>query len=169
VLWTEGGAEQEGVYIPRRDSGSVLNHWVGGRLFPGEHHLADFRVDDDGETVVFSMRSRDGKVAVSLRGRSGEQLPATSNFKSLQEASRFFERGALGYSETAKGDRLEGLRLVTKSWRVQPLTLTEVYSSYFSDRALFPSGTIEVDCALIMRDIEQEWALAPNIDYRKAV
>jgi hypothetical protein len=33
-----------GVFIPRRDTSSRVTHLVGGRLFPGEHHHADFRV-----------------------------------------------------------------------------------------------------------------------------
>src|SRR6186713_1755384 len=38
VLWDEAsGAEREGVFIPRRDTGSWMNHLAGGRLFPGEH------------------------------------------------------------------------------------------------------------------------------------
>src|SRR5437868_10649871 len=39
VTWTDdSGAVREGVFIPRRDTGSRLNHLLGGRLFPDEHH-----------------------------------------------------------------------------------------------------------------------------------
>src|ERR1039458_8239952 len=30
VEWTEGGIIKQGVYIPRRDTDSLLNHWTGG-------------------------------------------------------------------------------------------------------------------------------------------
>src|SRR5947209_6404053 len=47
VTWTDdAGMQKEGVFIPRRDTGSWLNHLLGGRLFPGEHHLADFKAND---------------------------------------------------------------------------------------------------------------------------
>jgi len=35
VTWEDDGGAHEGVYIPRRDTGSLDNHFAGGRLFPG--------------------------------------------------------------------------------------------------------------------------------------
>ncbi len=164
VCWTDdGGTPREGVYIPRRDSNSYFNHLVGGRLFPGEHHRAVFRVRDSGQDIDFEMRSLDGEVAVELQGRGAVGLPVTSRFSSLQEASEFFRKGSLGYSETVKGDRLEGLSLFTKSWSVEPLTVTKVHSSYFADAARFPAGSVEFDCALLMRNIEHEWVGAASL------
>jgi uncharacterized protein YqjF (DUF2071 family) len=47
IRWRDGsGDPREGVFIPRRDTSSYLNHLAGGRLFPGEHHRADFTVSD---------------------------------------------------------------------------------------------------------------------------
>lgn len=46
VLWDEDGDVREGVFIPRRDTNSQLNHLVGGRFFPGEHHKAEFEVEE---------------------------------------------------------------------------------------------------------------------------
>jgi len=37
------------------------------------------------------------------------------------------------------------------------LQVHDVFSSYFSDETKFPAGSVEFDCALIMRDIEHEW------------
>ena len=51
VEWEDAEGAQEGVFIPRRDTGSLLNHLAGGRIFPGEHHRADFKVADDGNAV----------------------------------------------------------------------------------------------------------------------
>jgi hypothetical protein len=164
VRWkTPTGDEQEGVYIPRRDSGSVVNYLVGGRLFPGEHHRATFHVRDQAGAIDFSMRSLDGEVAVELRATAGSKLPQTSRFGSIQEASEFFEKGALGYSETSKRDRLDGLCLVTKSWHVEPLDVAHVHSSFFSNPSLFPTGSVEFDCALLMRNIDHEWQRAPDL------
>ena len=163
LTWNDGDQEKEGVFIPRRDTGSTLNHLAGGRVFPGEHHLADFRVSDTGAAIDFEMRSRDGEVAVQLRGRIGEALPTGSQFKSLAEASSFFESGSIGYSVTKDSRRLDGIFLRTKTWKMQTLDVDDVQSSYFADEKRFPVGSVNFDCALIMRDIEHEWQSEPDL------
>ncbi len=164
VVWEdEAGPAQEGVFIPRRDTGSRLNHLAGGRVFPGEHHFANFAVTDHEGTIDFAMRSEDGRVAVGLRGRESAAWPATSCFASLTESSRFFEAGSLGYSVTRDPSRLDGLRLAAQHWQVHPLAVEQIESSYFADAALFPPGSIEFDHALIMRDIPHEWHGAADL------
>src|SRR5262245_12881210 len=65
VVWTdENGEQKEGVFIPRRDTSSLVNHLGGGRIFPGEHHRAAFEVREDPRTIDLEMRSRDGEVTV---------------------------------------------------------------------------------------------------------
>jgi hypothetical protein len=81
----------------------------------------------------------------------------------LAEASSFFEGGALGYSVTSDPDRLDGLTLATKEWRVEPLGVRRIYSSYFSDEEKFPKGSIEFDHALIMRNVAHEWHSADDL------
>lgn len=45
VTWEDNaGPAREGVYIPRRDTGALLNHLTGGRPCPGEYHHARFDV-----------------------------------------------------------------------------------------------------------------------------
>jgi len=76
VTWTdESGEEHEGVYIPRRDTGSRLNALVGGRFFPGEHHRAYFQVRDDARTIDLVMESADGSADVRLRVQMSDRLP----------------------------------------------------------------------------------------------
>ena len=164
VQWrTPGGEDREGVYIPRRDSNSRVNRLVGGRLFPGEHHRAEFSVIDSAGEIDLSMKSTDNEVAVALRGKVSAELPASSKFASLQAASDFFEGGAIGYSETSRGDELDGVCLVTRRWRVEPLSVERVQSSFFANTSSFPPGSVEFDCALLMRDIEHEWQHVPNL------
>lgn len=157
------GALEESVYIPRRDSSSWLNHWAGGRLFPGEHHRARFEVEDDGHHLALSMRSADGQVAVDLRARVARALPATSVFQTLAEASSFFEGGSLGYSATRRNGELDALYLCTSGWRVEPLEVEAVSSTFFQDEERFPAGSVELDCALVMRNIPHEWQAAPRL------
>src|SRR5947209_9508725 len=162
VLWEgEDGHSQEGVFIPRRDTNSLLNRFAGGRLFPGEHHQAAFRVESSDNEIDFDMKSKDGQVAVQLHATVGAALPASSKFSTLAEASGFFEPGSLGYSVTGNQNRLDGIRLKTKTWKVEPLAVERVYSSYFADEQKFPKGSVTFDCALLMRNIEHEWQSAP--------
>jgi hypothetical protein len=164
VEWEDAaGIQREGVFIPRRDTGSVLNRVAGGRVFPGEHHLARFSVVDSGGHIDFSMQSRDGSVAVRVIGDDSDSLPSSSCFSSLVEASSFFEGGSLGYSVTRDGGRLDGLLLRTLDWRLRALTVTEVHSSYFADSQRFSAGSIEFDHALVMRDIVHEWHKAEDL------
>src|SRR5882724_5062610 len=122
VQWQdEHGQSQEGVFIPRRDTDSILNHLAGGRLFPGEHHHADFRVANSSDRIDFNMKSRDGTVAIQLRGCLAKSLPPSSKFATLAEASNFFEPGSLGYSITRDQSRLDGIRLKTKTWHVEAM------------------------------------------------
>ncbi len=163
VRWDDPTGPHEGVYIPRRDTGSIISHLAGGRLFPGEHQRAVFQVRDDGERVELHMRSVDGAAEVKVAGRTATVLPSTSCFQSVSDASRFFEPGSVGYSATASGQRLDGIVLRTHEWRVAPLAVDEVYSSYFADSKLFPDGSVSFDCALVMRNISHEWRSAADM------
>ncbi len=81
VTWeTDEGTTEEGVYIPRRDTNSEMNHLVGGRFFPGEHHKAAFAVEETEDEIDFSMKSEDGMVAVELQGKVSDELPSSSVF-----------------------------------------------------------------------------------------
>ncbi|MDB5307806.1 MAG: hypothetical protein JWO38_2008 [Gemmataceae bacterium] len=157
VEWDEGGATREGVYIRRRDTSSRLNAWAGGRVFPGVHHRARFEVRAGTDQYHVALRSTDGVTAVSVRGRPAGGLPASSVFRSLEEASEFFRTGSVGYSATRDPSRFHGLELRCAAWHAEPLAMDEVRSSYFEDRAVFPAGSVEFDCALLMRGIEHEW------------
>lgn len=164
VEWTgPHGEPREGVYIPRRDSNSIVNYLVGGRLFPGEHHRAQFSIVDEAGAIELSMHSLDREVAVEVRGKRSASLPPGSRFGSLQEASDFFERGAVGYSERAQPSGLDGVCLVTRAWRLEPLEVERVFSSFFADPKVFPKGSVEFDCALVMRDIEHVWQRVPSL------
>lgn len=158
VVWEdEKGETREGVFIPRRDTGSLVNHLAGGRLFPGEHNLATFKVESSGDNIDFYMRSRDGEVEVRVIGRIVTEMPESSCFGSLKEASDFFEGGSLGYSVRMNSDGLDGLVLKPEKWQVEVLNVSSVYSSYYADESRFPKGSVEFDHALLMRDIEHEW------------
>jgi Uncharacterized conserved protein (COG2071) len=163
VLWDNHGVVREGVYIPRRDTGSLINHLGGGRIFPGEHHKAAFDVRESGDRIALTMSSADGNVRVNVSGQVAEALPPTSVFRTVKEASDFFEPGAVGYSATSDADRLDGVMLKTHVWSVEPLAVEQAHSTYFDDRTLFPPGSVAFDCALLMRNIGHEWLAAGDM------
>jgi hypothetical protein len=167
VLWDDPkGGPREGVFIPRRDTGSMLNHLAGGRIFPGEHHFADFCVDDDGTKIDFAMRARDGEVTLSLRAEAGNTLPASSCFESLDQASGYFEGGCVGYSVTSDSCRLDGLKLQIDGWKVRPLAVEHIESSFFANESIFPRGSALFDHALVMRDLPHRWHSEPDLHTR---
>jgi hypothetical protein len=163
VLWDEDGVTREGVFISRRDTNSRLNHLLGGRIFPGEHHQASFSVSESESEISLSLESTDATVVVKLEGNTANALPSTSIFSSLAEASTFFEGGSLGYSVTHDPNRLDGLNLKTKEWHVEPLEIRTIYSSYFSAKDKFPEGSIDFDHALIMKNVAHEWYSAEDL------
>ncbi len=164
VTWTDDeGQPREGVYIPRRDSDSRLNHWAGGLVFPGEHHRAMFRIDDGGGRVDLNMRSTDGATHVEVSGETYDKLPEGSIFDSVAAASDFFAAGSLGYSPTRDPCRFDGLMLEVADWHVEPFAVEHVASSYFDNSANFPAGSVTFDHALVMRNLSHCWRSADEL------
>lgn len=157
VTWTENGVQKEGVYIVRRDSNSKLNQLVGGRLFPGVHHASRFDVQEKGDDFSLKINSKDKAIAITVEGSAVKALPASSIFAAIEEASDFFAKGSLGYSPGTKAGKLDGMELRTQDWKVEPMAIKAVSSSYFEDTTLFPKGSIQFDSALLMRNLAHEW------------
>lgn len=156
VEWTENGEVKEGVFIPRRDTSSRLNSIAGGRFFPGIHHLAEFSVDENDGNYHIAFTSDDGTF-LSIEAQETTEWYEQSIFENLACASDFFEKGSVGYSPGKIEETFEGLELKTFKWEVRPLRVSEVRSSFFENEAIFPSGSVEFDNALLMKDIEHEW------------
>jgi len=159
VEWDEDGIVKEGVYIPRRDTSLKLNALVGGRLFPGKHHLAKFNVKESAGNYHIDFVSSD-ETSISVDAKETEVFDSNSIFKTLANVSGFFEKGSVGYSPNK--DRFEGLQLKAYHWEVKPLTVLQVKSSFFEDEKLFPKGAVLFDNALLMTKIEHEWHNVAN-------
>jgi hypothetical protein len=157
VEWDEDGEIKEGVYIPRRDTNSALNAFAGGKLFPGEHNRAEFNISETERSIDFKMLSDDEKIRVKLNGTFSDDLPKDSVFGRVEDASEFFRGGSLGYSVTREGKHLDGISLETKEWKVRPLEIEKVESSFYENKAMFPEGSVIFDHALIMQNVEHEW------------
>lgn len=157
VIWRTKGETDTGVYIPRRDSDSRLNTLVGGRLFPGVHHHATFEVAESEQALSVSMVSDDGEADLSVKASVADTLPSTSIFSSVTEASSFFEEGAVGYSPSRTAGEFEGLELRTLEWRVAPLHVEHVESTFFSRVGSRFERSAEFDCALLMTGVDHHW------------
>ena len=163
VEWDSPGGIAQGVYITRRDSDSILNVIAGGRAFPGRHHRAHFTTQQTDREFAVGFHSFDGSASADVRAHIAEQLGESKLFSTLEEASRFFECGSVGYSDGRTTDVLEGMELVTNAWRVEPLNVDHVESSFFEDRDRFPVGSVDLDCALIMRHVPVSWRSSGTI------
>lgn len=162
VTWETPEGSASGVYIPRRDSDSWLNVLIGGRIFPGSHRHARFDVVESDESVFVSTRSDDGEMSIAVSARVTDTLVGSQLFDDLASASHFFESGAIGYSSTADPQRFDGMRLETSAWRVEPLELESVRSSFFDDGPGMDPAQCELDCGLLMRRVPVTWhSLAP--------
>jgi hypothetical protein len=159
VEWDEDGQIKEGVFIPRRDTSLKLNTIVGGRLFPGKHHLAKFNVKEaDGNYHIDFISSDNTKISIDARETS--TFDNNSIFETLENVSDFFEKGGTGYSPNGK--KYDGLKLEVYNWEVRPLNVSDVKSSFFENEILFPKGSIKFDNALLMTKIEHEWHSLAN-------
>lgn len=163
VTWENHNGKQEGVFIPRRDTSSHLNAFVGGRLFPGVHHRSLFDVQEANDKFTISIKDATGSPLLSVSARLARELTKGSIFGSLEEASKFFERGSVGYSVTRQPGEFDGLELRTSGWRMEPLDVVSWQSCYFSDTGKFPNGAVQFDSAFLMRKIPHEWHNLPAI------
>ncbi|MCB9939685.1 MAG: DUF2071 domain-containing protein [Planctomycetaceae bacterium] len=157
VEWEFAGERKTGVFVFRRDTSSGINSLVGGRLFPGVHHLARFTSDEDNRRFQVDAKSIDSSVTVAVDGELSQEWTSTSAFSTLDAASHFFEKDCIGYSPQTMPGVFDGLELRTVGWQVEHLRMHCVKSSFFENTNLFPHGTIQLDCALLMRGIKHEW------------
>ncbi|MCX5195588.1 DUF2071 domain-containing protein [Streptomyces sp. NBC_00249] len=163
VEWDGPDGVETGVYIPRRDSASLVNVLAGGRVFPGEHGRADFEVHETPDRVRVAFATRDGDTRVDVTVEPCDELKGSELFSGLAEASRFFQEGAKGYSQTSSGSRLDGMQLHTDAWHVEAGRVRSATSSFFEDPDRFPPGSAVLDCALVMRDVPVNWRPLPAV------
>lgn len=160
VEWDTPEGPVAGVYISRRDTSSRLSVLVGGRLFPGWHRPARFRVDERAGAYRVEMRSRDGQVEVAVAARRADEVMAGSVFATLEEASAFFRGAPVGYAATPAAGVFDGVTLATDGWAIAPLRLDEVRSSFFD---ALPEGSAVPDSAFLMADLGTTWTAQPRL------
>ena len=165
VEWEDDhGETYEGVFVPRRDTNSRMNALAGGRVFPGVHHHSKFIVEDRAGQISMRIVADDiEQPLIELEVSETKDFPEGSVFSSLDDSSEFFEAGCIGYSSRPDSCTLDGLLLKVADWRVSPLSVHRARSAYYDDPSIFPPGSIELDHALLMRDIPHEWHPEPTM------
>ncbi len=157
VEWDDDEGVHSGVFVLRRDSAHWLSVRAGGRAFPGVHGRADFCVVDDAAALAVSYRAHDG-LSVDAVATPGATWRSRL-FASPGEASRFYERASRGYSSARDGG-LEGVELVSGAWDPEVVDV-DVRSSFYDDPVRFPPGSLELDGALLLRDLPVDWRRVP--------
>jgi len=147
---------QKGVFIWRRDTQQRLISTMGGRIFPGAHQLAQFIVQDDGNAIRMDIQTGQHKADVHLDVAPVSNLN-TPLFENLSEASHFFRQGDCGFSPTRSQMGFDGLRLSTTRWVMQPLEIHHAQAMFYTELSQRLGVPIELDCALLMRDIPHDW------------
>jgi uncharacterized protein YqjF (DUF2071 family) len=160
VEWDDEHGTRAGVYVPRRDTSSRITATLGARMFPGAYHLARFDVTESAGMIRIGVRSRDLLVSLSVSAAPAAAL-RSGLFASLDEATRFFRRGALGFSPSAANGCLDGVHLHATSWAARPMIITAMSSSLFDDAAIFPGDSRALDSALLMTNITARWSAQP--------
>lgn len=160
VEWEDAdGRTREGVFIPRRDTASRFNQLVGGRVFPGVHHAATFRMWEPGNRFKVAVFTSGTESIPLLRvhAHRTDSRPPGSVLQSLAEATEFFRAGSVGWSPGQREGELDGLELRTQNWRLEPLAVDWVESSFFAANPHLPAGSWHFDSAFLMRGVECEW------------
>lgn len=148
---------QDGVYIWRRETDLGLVAALGGRFFPGVHSLAKFNVRESPSRLDMNVISNDGTTNVALKLVLNAVWKPTPLFETFDDVCAFFAKGDCGFSCSLSGAELEGMQLRTLKWKMSPLTVESVHSAYFENQTWFPAGSLEFECAVLMRGIPHEW------------
>lgn len=151
VEWDEPGGTRAGVYIFGRHASTWFPVLGGGRLFPGVHRRARFLLDDSGDRYRVQMAGRDLRVDVDVEVGG---LWCSELFATVDDASEFYRRGAVGWSPRLDGRGVEALELTSSAWEVKAATIRHVASSFFDS---LPAGSAVLDSALVMRDLPLIW------------
>lgn len=157
IRYPEAKGMKDGVFIWRRDTDRKIITLLGGRLFPGVHRLAQFQVKEGKDTLAMKVRTEQGGADVFLEAASVRVWEPTVAFRTFEEASDFFSRGDCGFSCSLHKGKLEGIRLRTLKWKMHPMRVEKARAAFYDNSSQFPHGSVEFDCALVMRGVPHEW------------
>lgn len=110
--------------------------------------LINYRVDLEvlGKVLPskISINSKDKMTRMVIDCENSETYSENSVFKSLHEVSDFFEKGSKGYSPARSEDNYHGIELVKETWKVSPLKVNNLESSFFLIPNYFRKGALNL-------------------------
>lgn len=157
IRFPDKGKMREGVFIWRRDTDQMLMSLLGGRLFPGIHHSARFDVKEGPDSLRMEIETKDRAADVHFQAQTNTPWKSTELFPTFDDAVEFFKKGDCGFSCSLHQGQLEGMRLRTLKWAMEPLGVKAVHAAFYQNLLREGLHGIEFDCALVMRGIPHEW------------
>jgi hypothetical protein len=167
VEWTQGGERAEGVFIPQRDTASAFNHWAGGKVFPGVFQRSEFDVRESNGRYHVEISRPGEDPHVVFDGEDAAQFGDGSVFETLDEASEFFAKGAVGYSASGDRTHFQGMELRLLEWHIRPLRIHHAFVRLYEDGRSVRKGAAELDSAMVMLRLKHEWHRIPTIPARR--
>jgi len=147
VEWDGPQGVEQGVFIFERHSSAWHPVLFGGRVFPGVHRKARFRIRESVDRYALTMQagahSLDADVEVGGEWAGGV-------FGSVDEASDFYRAGRTGWSLGHDGRTVEPVGLSTDGWKIEGAQLHHLRSSFFD---ALPAGSAVFDSVVVMRDL----------------
>jgi hypothetical protein len=154
-LDTPWGVEPS-VYVMRRVTDSPVAALASGRMFPGAQTRARFTVNESADDVDVAFSTRDGRTDAAISARVTNALESRL-FANVRELEAFFRAAPIGWSPGRASGVVEGVELECDRWSMTPATVRHVESRYFDDLARFPAGALELDSAVLMRQLPVRW------------
>lgn len=157
VEWESEGSTCYGVYVPKRETSSMVTAFAGGKVFPGQFELASFDSFQEGNHYQVSVRKDGDEPHIFFDGDVVEEFPSNSIFESYDEAREFLLQAAVGYSPGSNPTGLDGIELRLIDVGMEPMTIRRASMKYLEDSEHFPPGSSKLDSAMIMRGLRHEW------------
>lgn len=147
VEWDGPDGRARGVFVFGRHTSAWHPVLFGGRLFPGVHRKARFRIKEARGRYAVAM-SADGHNIDADVEVGGEW--SSGVFASIDEASDFYRAGRVGWSLAHDRRTVEPVTLASEEWKVEPARLHRLRSSFFD---ALPRGSAVFDSVVVMRDL----------------
>lgn len=147
VEWDGEHGVETGVFIFERHSSAWHPVLWGGRLFPGVHRRARFRIEESADRYALTMAA--GTHSLTADVEVGGEW-SSSFFSSVDDASDFYRSGRVGWSLGRDGSSAEAVTLTAEGWNVEGARLHGLRSSFFDG---LPEGTAVFDSVVVMRDL----------------
>ncbi|WP_372966759.1 DUF2071 domain-containing protein [Microbacterium sp.] len=147
VEWDGEHGVESGVFIFERHSSAWHPVLFGGRLFPGVHRRARFRVEESADRYALTMEAGGHSIHADVEV-GGEW--SSGFFPSVQEASDFYRSGSVGWSLGRDERRAEAVTLTAEGWNVEGARVHGLRSSFFE---ALPEGAAVFDSVVVMRDL----------------